>query len=143
MVYNGRTKKRFLGTLFAISVVSNTIFSSEGFLYFQILLTLLILVTIFIQFKFKIDDGYLTYQILIMKMPIYQKVVYPNQIIALKFKRVGWANKVAIIQVEKGLNIRLVNFVPQNVFVALIDFANKYDISISKTKDYLILEKYY
>jgi hypothetical protein len=61
----------------------------------------------------------------------------------MKFKRVGWATKVAIIQVEKGLNIRVVNFVPKNVFVVLIDFANKHDISISKTKYYLILEKSY
>ncbi len=74
-------------------------------------------------------------------MTLYRKVVYTHQITKMKFKRVGWATKAAIIQVEKGLNIRVVNFVPNNVFVDLIDFANKYDISISKTKDYLILEK--
>ena len=97
--------------------------------------------SIFIQFEFKIVDGYLTYQIFFLTMPIYKKVIYPNQIIQMKFKRIGWNTKGVIIQVKKGFNIRVVNFSPNNVFIDLIDFANKNGISISKTKDYLILEK--
>jgi hypothetical protein len=59
----------------------------------------------------------------------------------MKIKRIGWNTKGAIIQVKKGFNIRVVNFTPNNVFFNLIDFANENGISISKTKDYLILEK--
>jgi len=95
----------------------------------------------FIQFRIKIDDGFLAYQILFLTIPIYKRVVYPNQIIQMKFKRVGWATKGVVIQVNKGFNIRVVNFVPNNVYINLINFANKYGIPISKTRDYLILEK--
>ncbi len=110
-------------------------------LYFQIGLIVFILLSLFIQFKFKIDDGYLVYQILFLAMPIYKKEVSPNQIIRIKFKRLGWMTKGAIIQVKKGFNIRVVHFSPDNIFVDLIDFANENSISISKTKDYRILEK--
>ena len=81
------------------------------------------------------------YQIFFFTVPIYKKVLFPNQIIHIKFKRLGWTKKGAIIQVKKGFNIRIVNFVPKNVLTDLIDFANKNDISITKTKDYLILDK--
>jgi hypothetical protein len=45
------------------------------------------------------------------------------------------------IQVKKGFYIRILHFNPDNVFLDLIDFANANGICISKTKDYLILEK--
>jgi len=142
LIYKAKTQRGILGFFLAITVAS---FSTEnlsgGLLFFRILITVFILVAIFIQYKFKIDDGHLTYQILFLTVPIYKKVVYPNQIIQIKFKRVGWAKKATIIQVKKGVNIRLVNFVPNNIFGELINFANKYSISISKTRDYLILEK--
>lgn len=113
----------------------------RGLLYFQIVVLVLILVSFLIQFKFEINDGYLTYQILFLVMPLYKKVIYPNQINQMKFKRIGWTNKGAIVQVKKGFNIHVVNFKPNNIFIDLIDFANKNSISFFKTKDYLILEK--
>lgn len=36
---------------------------------------------------------------------------------------------------------RITNFNPEKIYGDLIDFANKYEIAVSKTKDYLILEK--
>lgn len=142
MVYSARTQRRVLGFLLAITVASITMINfSNGLLYFQILLVVFILLSIFIRFKFKIDDRYLTYQILFLAMPIYKKVIYPNQIIQMKFKRIGWTTKGSIIQVKKGVNIRVVNFSPNNVLIDLINFANENGISLSKTNDYLILEK--
>ncbi|MGE8078770.1 hypothetical protein [Peribacillus loiseleuriae] len=142
MIDNAKTQRGVLGFLLAITVSSIKMnYFSVGLFYFQILLTVFILVAIFIQFKFKIDDGYLTYQILFLTMPIYKQVIYPNQIIQMKFKRSSWVTKGVIIQVKKGFSIRVVNFVPHNLFADLIDFANEYGISISKTKDYLVLEK--
>lgn len=142
LVYSARTQRRVLGFLLAITVASITMINfSNGLLYFQILLVVFILLSIFIRFKFKIDDRYLTYQILFLAMPIYKKVIYPNQIIQMKFKRIGWTTKGSIIQVKKGVNIRVVNFSPNNVLIDLINFANENGISLSKTNDYLILEK--
>ncbi|WP_066254348.1 hypothetical protein [Neobacillus drentensis] len=142
MVYNAKTQRGILGFFLVITATSISIKDfSNGMLYFQIGLIVFILLSLFIQFKFKIDDGYLVYQILFLAMPIYKKEVSPNQIIRIKFKRLGWMTKGAIIQVKKGFNIRVVHFSPDNIFVDLIDFANENSISISKTKDYRILEK--
>lgn len=141
MVYNAKTQRVALGFLLALIIllIINNNFS-KGLLYVQIALAVFVFITIFIQYKFKIVDGHLIYQIFFLTMPIYKKVTYPNDIIQMKFKRVGWATKGVIIQVRKGFNIRVVNFVPNNVFIELIDFANEYGITISKTRDYLILE---
>jgi len=63
LVYNARTQRGVLGFILAITVASITMINfSEGLLYFQILLAVFILLSIFIQFEFKIDDGYLTLQ---------------------------------------------------------------------------------
>lgn len=142
MVYKANTQRGILVFLLLITATSISIKDySNGLLYFQIGLIVIILLSLFIQFKFKIDDGYLVYQILFMAMSIYEKEVSPNQIIQIKFKRLGWMTKGAIIQVKKGFNIRVVHFSPNNIFIDLIDFANENSISISKTKDYQILEK--
>ena len=146
MEYNARTQRGVLGFLLVITVASalryfigDIVF--DLIFYLQILLALFLLLSIFIRFIFVIDDGYLTFQTLFFSIPIFKKVLFPNQINQIKFKRIGWATKCAIIQVKKGFNVRIVNFTPSNVFVDLIDFANEKGISISKTKDYLILEK--
>jgi hypothetical protein len=49
--------------------------------------------------------------------------------------------KGAIIQLKKGINIRVVHFSPDYLFADLIDFANDHSISITKTKDYRVIEK--
>lgn len=141
LVYHAKTQQVALGfllTLILFLIINNNF--SKGLLYVQIAFAVLIFVAIFIQFRFKIADGHLIYQLCFLTMPIYKKVIYSNQIIQMKFKRVGWKTKGVIIEVRKGFNIRVVNFVPTEVFVELIDFANKYGITISKTRDYLILE---
>jgi hypothetical protein len=91
LVYNAKTQRGILVFLLLITATSISIKDfSDGLLYFQIGLFVFILLSIFIQFKFTIDDGYLIYQILFMALPIYKKEVTPNQIALIKFKRVGW-----------------------------------------------------
>ena len=146
MEYNARTQRGVLGILLVITVASalryfigDIVF--DVIFYLQILLALFLFLSIFIRFKFVIDDGYLTFQTLFFSIPIYKKELFPNEINQIKFKRIGWVAKCAIIQVKKGFNVRIVNFTPSNVYVDLINFSNEKGISISKTKDYLILEK--
>ncbi|EPD53270.1 hypothetical protein HMPREF1210_01001 [Paenisporosarcina sp. HGH0030] len=146
MVYNAKGQRGVIGFLFAMMMgllISNiTGFNfSKGLLYFQIVVLVFLVVSFFIRYKFEINDGFLTYQPLFLAIPLYKKVIYPNQIIKIKFKRLGWTNKGAIIKIKKGFNIHVVNFEPDNVFIDLINFTNKNSISILKTKDYLILEK--
>jgi hypothetical protein len=144
--YSARTQRGVLGFLLVITVASALryfigVIVFDVLFYLQILLALFLLMSIFIRFEFVIDGGYLIFQTLFFSIPIYKKVLFPNQINQIKFIRIGWATKCAVIQVKKGFNVRITNFTPSNVFNDLIDFANNHCISISKTKDYLILEK--
>ena len=59
----------------------------------------------------------------------------------MKFVRVGWLSKGAIIQLEKGFNIRVTHYTPKTVIAELLDFADKEEIPILKTRDFVILEK--
>lgn len=94
-----------------------------------------------IKYKFKIHDDHFVYQILLFNKPIIKKGVFPDQINQIKFIRVGWSKKAAIIKVNKGINIRLAVLEPPKAYEHLIEFAEKQDITILKTKDYLILER--
>jgi hypothetical protein len=129
-----RTQRVYLVLLLVITVFSMiTNKLSIGIFYFQILLFVFILVAVFITYKFRIDEGSITYQILLFTLPIYKKVVYPDQIIQVRFKRVGWGTKGAIIQIEKGLNIRIILFVPETIFEELETFAIENSIAVSGT----------
>jgi hypothetical protein len=141
-VYRAKTQIGILGFFLIITATSISIKDfSNAWIYFQIGVIVFILLSFFIEFRFKIDDGYLVYQLYFLAIPIFKKVVSPNQIVRMKFIRVGWMSKGVIIQVKKGFNIRVIHFSPHNILVDLINFANKNNISISKTKDYPILEK--
>lgn len=115
---------------------------SEGLIfYFQIILLSLVFLALFIRYKFVIEESRLTYQVLLVNVPIFIRELQPNDIQNVKFKRVGWAKKAGIIKPKKGINLRIINFSPDDVFDKLKDFVTVYDISSSKTKDYQILDK--
>ena len=146
MEYNARTQKGLLWTWVLILTgplafrffIGDLVF--DLLFYLRILFALFLLLSFFIRFRFVIDDGYLTFQTLFFSNPIYKKVLLPNQINEIKFIRFGWT-KYAVIKVKKGLNVRIANFTPSNVFNDLIEFADEEGIPIFKTKDYLRLEK--
>ena len=94
-----------------------------------------------IRFNFNIHDDYLIYEILIFNKSIVKQRISPEDISQLKFTRVGWAKKAAKINVNKGINVRLSVLEPPKAYDHLIEFAKKHDITIVKTKDYLILER--
>ena len=94
-----------------------------------------------IRFRFNIHDENLIYEILIFNKSIVKQRIFPKDIIQMKFTRVGWAKKAAKIKVNKGFDVRLAVLEPPIAYDHLIDFAIKHDITIVKTKDYLILER--
>ena len=141
MVFNARTQRGLIWFLMAINVPLIPMTISDGIIYFQIILIAFILLCLFIQFQFKIVEGSLSFETLIFAIRVYRKEVLPSQIVEMKFKRVGWGRKCVVVQTNKGLNLRIVNFYPEKIYIDLIDYAKQYDISLSKTRDYLILEK--
>lgn len=109
--------------------------------FMQLFFAIFFLLSIFINYKIKIDDHDLTYQILFLKLSIYKNVVHPQQIKQIKFILVGWTGKGAVIKTKKGFNIHIGHYFSNEVIKALENFAKNHNISIYKTKDYLIIEK--
>ncbi|MHA6261372.1 hypothetical protein ACXYMX_16030 [Sporosarcina sp. CAU 1771] len=144
MIYNAKTQRGSLLTIFLILVVVLILSIGNGggswIWYFHIPFTILVLTAIFINFRFKISNGVLKFQIRIFTLAIYNKEVNHEQIDGIKLTRVGWKQKCAVVQNQKGLNFRILAFNPESIYNDLIVFANDYEIPISKTKDYVILE---
>ncbi|WP_188456332.1 hypothetical protein [Virgibacillus oceani] len=107
----------------------------------EVLLCLLLVATIFIQYTLKISKNGLSYHITLFSISIYKKELPAVQIQKIIFKRYGWSTRGAVIQMEKGLNIRIIAFRPVKVYENLVKFAGANNISMSKSNDYQILEK--
>ncbi|MGE6489118.1 hypothetical protein [Paenisporosarcina sp. NPDC076898] len=114
-------------------------FGGSSSLYLLVLLVAVVFALI--RFRFNIQDENLVYEILIFGKPIVKQRIFPEDIIQMKFTRIGWAKKAAKIKVSKGINVRLAVLEPPKAYDHLIEFAKKHDITIIKTKDYLILER--
>ena len=118
MEYNAKTQRGVLGFLLVITVASTLRYFIgdivfDVIFYLQILLALFLFLSIFIRFKFVIDDGCLTFQTLFFSIPIYKKALFPNQINQIKFKRelVGLPN-VQLYKPKKGLMFELLILLP-------------------------------
>ena len=114
-------------------------FDGSSSLYLLVLLVAVVFALI--RFRFNIHDENLVYEILIFGKPIVKQRIFPEDIIQMKFTRIGWAKKAVKIKVNKGVNVRLAVLEPPKAYDHLIEFAKKHDITIVKTKDYLILER--
>ncbi|MBD3107492.1 hypothetical protein IEO70_03865 [Bacillus sp. AGMB 02131] len=144
MIYTIKTQRGILTFLFALNSAS-LLFESEGasqyIFYLQCAIQIVILIGLIIKYELKIDDGYLSYRMSLFGMEFYKKRITPQQIKQMKFVRVGWLSKGAIVQMEKGFNIRVTHFSPETVVAELLDFAHKHEVPIFKTRDFVILEK--
>lgn len=141
MTYTAKTQKLILIFILLVSVPA--LYSADSpFSYsFFILFLIFILAAIFMNFRLAIKDGYLSFEVLLFNFTVYKKEANHEQIESIKLKRVGWASKSVIVKNKRGLNFRITNFQPTEIYGDLIEYAEKYDIPTSKTKDYLILEK--
>ena len=76
MVYTVKTRRSILAFLVAFNIV-NMSFESEGsskyLFYFQIVLQIFILIGLFLDYKLKIDDSFLTYQISLFRVNLSKK----------------------------------------------------------------------
>ena len=52
-----------------------------------------------------------------------------------------WAKKAVMIKIKNGRKIRLVEPYPSTAFDQLMEFADKHEVELHKTRDYLILER--
>lgn len=141
-MYYARAQRRLLGLVLFFPLVLITVEDFSKWLQLvQIFVAFFIFIALLVEFKFEIDERFLTYQILFFHLPIYKKKVHYHDIKSMKFKRIGWAKKCVIIKTEKGFNFRIANFYPRKIYLDLSNFAKENGIPVSKSKDYIILEK--
>ena len=139
LIYTAKTQTNLMQFLLALGIVG--IISTKGITGLDVILVIGIIATLCLHYKFQIDKKSLRYQIFLLSIPIYEKEVAPEQINEIKFIRVGWAKKGAIVRLEKGLNIRVILFSLDTVCDDLEHFANENNVSVNKTRDYKILER--
>ncbi|WP_251399842.1 hypothetical protein [Ureibacillus chungkukjangi] len=127
-------------------MVLNTTINVEGrereILILQIAILAIFFSLAFIKYKFYIEENTLTFEINFFTIQLYKRIIFPEEIKHVKFIRTGWAQKSAIIKLKKGFPLRIINFDPKNVCIELDKFTDRHSISISKTKDYIRLDKY-
>ncbi|MFS0673509.1 hypothetical protein [Ornithinibacillus sp. 179-J 7C1 HS] len=144
MTFTAKTQRGLLLFLFVMMLLLLAMTFSSGIIYYQIyLITIIvfILLCLFIQFKIKIIESSITFEIFLFRMRVYRKKLQPEQIIGIKFKRIGWNKKCVIVQSAEGFNLRIMNFHPETIYDEIFAYADKYGIAVVKTKDYLILER--
>lgn len=127
-----------IGNVLLLNILINI---NGGSSVLNILIVLLSTVFLLFSFKFTINNNHLIYEIVIINKSIVSKRINPEDINYMKFIRVGWAKKAAIIKMNKGFNIRLAILEPPKAYDHLIEFAETHEVAIVKTKDYLILER--
>ena len=113
-------------------------------LVFEIHLIIMLLIAVLLAsltLELRIVNENLLFQLTIFKFCIVKKQLLPSNIDVMKFKRTGWAQKLVLIKVKKGLNIRITAFHPKTVYKNLLDYGTDYDVPVYKTKDYKILER--
>lgn len=139
MIYKGKPQSVLLSILIALVGVRVTIFKEPNVL--NIIILIVIVFILCIQYQFQIDQNQLTYQIFLLRTPIYKREVVPEEIQEIRFIRVDWAKKSAIVRMKKGLNMRIILFHPDSVCKDLEQYAKENNVSIHKTRDYQIIER--
>lgn len=142
LTYTAKTQRVLLFTLFLfVALLFSTTTGGYSQMIYLIPILLFLLVAISINYRFKITNRILTFQVRIFNLIVYSSEVSHEQIKRIKFKRIGWSKRSAVVQNNKGFNFRIVDFNPQSIFDDLIGYANDYKVPITKTKDFITLEK--
>lgn len=123
-----------------------TILNYDGFSYVWAFLFLLAAIAVrlflnYVHIAITIGSDQLVYELNLFKKSIVRKQIPPVQINQIKFKEVGWFKRAAVIKLNKGMDIRIINNDPKKVYDDLFEFGKRNDIKIIKTKDYLRLER--
>ncbi|MBD3107789.1 hypothetical protein IEO70_05370 [Bacillus sp. AGMB 02131] len=125
--------------IFSIVILINIMGISKPFLYYVIAtLCTFLIITFISNVELTVDASFLE-----VKRPLFRKKrLDPEQIKEIKFILVGWKGKGAIIKLNKGLSLSITKYSPNIVIEDLLAFADKNNIPIKKTKDFMVLEKW-
>ncbi|RAZ67037.1 hypothetical protein [Planococcus maitriensis] len=114
----------------------------DGFaLYFQLFVSALIVLALFIEARVKVRNGNISYRVELWGLPLYYKTVYAEDIRRIEFKRSNGASKVAVVRVKKGIDLRFALF-GDGLFEDLSQFAEHNSLELRKSKDYESNERF-
>ncbi|MBT2681542.1 hypothetical protein J7E38_21470 [Bacillus sp. ISL-35] len=139
MTYSGNISKNIL---WGIIFVSAFILPNLSWMI-RVTITLAVVVITLHQVQLTISEKQLDYKIKFFKFMLYRKILMPEKIKKIKFGRIGWTTKNAVIKVNGGFNIGVAHFYSEQLIADLEEFALANHIEIQKTRDFLLLEKYY
>jgi hypothetical protein len=107
---------------------------------FRIIIIAFILLALGTSYELTVDKEFLTYQMLLLQIPVYKRNVNASQISQMKFKRFGWIQTGGVIT-KKGFTMRNVGYKPQSYLIRLEEFAEENGIPIMETAGYIILKR--
>ncbi|WP_421378529.1 hypothetical protein ACOJQI_13205 [Bacillus salacetis] len=123
---------------------------SSDFLSGNVVITIILWLILFfvvmslgIKYQLVFVGHQLEFSLFFLSFRIFTKSVTPEQVKSIVFKRSDWTKKKAVIKMERGRNIVVVDYQPAEIFIDLENFGIQHDISLKKTKDYKLLQKYY
>ncbi|RXJ00227.1 hypothetical protein DS745_11885 [Anaerobacillus alkaliphilus] len=131
MVFTATPPRIVLVILLLLQIFSFNLSTNLPLRVFQIALMLFIFCALLIKYQFEIHNERLIYQILIFSKPIFKRELVPNDIIEITFKHVGWGTKAAFVKVKKGVNWRIIGFVPDHVYSELANYATENDVKVA------------
>ena len=95
-----------------------------------------------LRFSFQIEPHSLIYRISFWEWTVLKMEIEPEEISRVRFFRVSWKEKAAVVKRKRGMNIRLVVFKSPEAYEALIEFCDDHEVEVVKTRDYLLIEKW-
>lgn len=143
MVHQGKVQRLLL--VFMVLAVNLPPFLLGSFptgfaLYFQLFVTALIVLALFIKAYARVRRDNIVYRLEWFKLPLFYKTVYADQIRRIDFKRSNRTSKTAVIHVKKGIDLRFALF-PDGLFSDLEQFAERNKLELRKSKNYKTVEK--
>jgi hypothetical protein len=139
LTYSGKMSKNIL---YAILFISAFILPNLNW-FIKLPITFVALMIIIHQLQLTITSDQLEYKIKLFKFTIYHKILTPDKIKKIKFGRIGWTTKNAVVKVKRGFNFGVAYFYSEQLIRELEEFALANHIEIQKTRDYQLLERYY
>ncbi|MFK8794653.1 hypothetical protein ACWNS2_03775 [Planococcus plakortidis] len=144
MVHQGKVQRWLLAIMLLAVNLPPLLLGSfpNGFaLYFQLFVSALIVLALFIEARVKVRNGNISYRVELWGLPLYYKTVYAEEIKRIEFKRSNWSSKVAVVRVKKGIDLRFALF-GNGLFGDLSQFAIQNNLELRKSKDYQTIEKF-
>lgn len=143
MVHQGKISRWLIGSmLLAVNLPPLLLgaFPTGFALYFQVFVSLLIVLALFITTRTKIRRDTINYRMEWLGLPLFYKTVSSEEIHRIEFKRNKWTSKAAVVRMRRGLDLRFSAGL-DSLFTELGKFAERNKIGLRKSKDYETFEK--